>query len=260
MFESFNPFSKERRKEEKNALKSEHLKEGVKPIMACIFDSENLSEYRAFEALDQGHALPVDYFFRDEMMREKELTNAGEKTYVISPNNEQDKFSYGYRNCTGVVVVGRSKENGKEISFMSHEDPQRFLEDVTSKFTVDLKRKISELKALSEDGTVDAVVFGGNYFKSLPDYIKNYLDSVKLLDKIIEKELGFSPVVLAGPNVVGGDQAIYFDTQHRRIYMLKPEDLKKTNVPYMASKARQEEEKWKEAAQNAAQKYFSGDF
>ncbi len=115
MFEGLNPFSK---KEEKNTLKSEHLKEGVKPIMACIFDDENPSERRAFEALDQERALSVDYFFRDETMHEKELTNAGEKTYVISPNNEQDKFSYGYKNCTGVVVVGRSKENGKEISFM----------------------------------------------------------------------------------------------------------------------------------------------
>ncbi len=134
------------------------------------------------------------------------------------------------------------------------------MEDVKSKFTVDLERKIAELKALSEDGTVDAVVFGGNYFKGQPSYIQNYLDSVKLLDKIIEKEFGFSPVVLTGPNIVGGDQAIYFDTQNRRMYIMKPEDLKRTNVPYVASQARKEKEKWKEASDSALHRHVPEDF
>lgn len=256
MFEGLNPFSKK----EKNTLKSEHLKEGVKPIMACIFDEENPSEKRAFEALDKEHALPVDYFFSDELMREKGLTNAGEKTYVISPSNEQDKFSYGYKDCTGVIAVGRSKENGKEISFMSHEDPQEFLEDVKSKFMVDLEHKIAGLKALSEEGTVDAVVFGGNYFKDRPNYMKNYLDSIELLNKMIKQGFGFSPVVLTGPNVVGGNQAVYLETQKRRIHILKPEDLVRTNLPYVASQAGKQKQEWKRASGSASHRFLSEDF
>lgn len=245
MFEGFHIFSKDRKVKEINALKSEHLKEGVKPIMACVFNREKSEEEDAFSSLNTANALRIDYYDSDEAMREKGLTNAGERTYLISPNNEQDKFSYDYLTCTGVIAVGRSKESGKEISFMSHEDPTSFLRDVKENFILDLRKRASELKALSEEGTVDAVVFGGNYLRDSSDYQKTYIESIALLNKIINDELGFSPVTLSPSTTRGASQAVYFDTQNKRIYIMKPEDLeKRINVPYVASKAREEEQKW----------------
>lgn len=258
MFEFFRQSKQEEGgvAEKPDALVSEHLKEGVAPIRACIFNARSDEECKVFPNVRE--ALDVNFYDSDDIMRLKELRNAGENTYVISPIDERSKLSGGYKNCTGVVVVGRSRDGGKELSFMSHEDPKNFLQNHKKSFIADLTKQLEEIKKAAEDETIDAVVFGGNYgdWGENSEYKKDYKDSVALLSETIEKELGFSPVVLTGPNIVGGDTGAYFDTAKRRLYILKPEEERATNLPYRAEDVPAEEAKWQKSKPVGSRRKF----
>ena len=198
------------------------------------------------------------------------MLNSGKETYVISPCDSQNKYSDSYLNCTGVVVSGVDKETGKNISFMSHQNPEWFLDGIgkTSgnsintnvvKFKQDLAKNINELKNRCISGTVDAVIFGGNkedFSSDVPDekfirgfdneesYNKesydNYVNSIKVLRLVISNELGFSPVVMSGPNdnFTTGLHSLtsYYDNENKRLYMIRPkQDVSVKNEPYIAS-------------------------
>lgn len=244
--------------EKPDALKSEHLKDGVAPIRACVFNKESMEEWENFQEVPI-EALDVNYYDSQDVMRLKELRNAGERTYVISPIDERSKLSDGYRNCTGVVVVGRAKDGGREISFMSHEDPEKFLQRQKKSFIADLTKQLEEMKKAAEAETIDAVVFGGNYgdWGEGSEYKKAYKDSVALLGETIEKALGFSPVVMTGPDIVGKGEGVYFDTAKRRLYILKPEEEEHTtNLPYRAEDALAEEAKWQKSKPTGFRRKF----
>jgi hypothetical protein len=69
---------------------------------------------------------------------------------VISNINTQNKYSNRYYNCTGIVVIGKDKETGENISFLTHQDPLYFLvEGQREKFTVATQEVLLDLKERS---------------------------------------------------------------------------------------------------------------
>lgn len=227
---------------EKNQL--EHLNPGVSPIMACVGTREDFEEEPTPGLTDRLHyfgenpqTLLVDYYATDSENNMKGIKHAGEKTYAISEISGLNKFSLKYANCTGVIVAGQDKVNGKNISFFTHQDSMKILPEgeVRKHFIADLKSRLEELQNRTVPGTVDAVIFGGSFLDNSTwteedtkivgekvDFEKEYTDSINLLSAQISDVLGFEPTVIAGPKTMHGrDDAIY-DNEHRRLYLRRP--------------------------------------
>jgi len=208
------------------------LREGVHPIVACIgskkdFDDQ-LSEIKSrARNPDTKNVNYSDFAINNT---KNGFKHAGFETYVISPIDSSNKWSTGFYDCTGIVAVGIDKETGKEISFMSHQDPKLFLKKHKDVFINDMLERLKDLNNRSEYQTIDITIFGGNFLfpgtegidendKSL---MENYLYSINLLSKIIKLELGFNPDIISGPKTVRNCDTAYFDNDNRRLYLVKP--------------------------------------
>lgn len=257
-------------KNQKSSL--EHLNLGVSPIMACIgtredFDKETGLTDRLGYWGENPQTLLVDYYADSYENSLKKIRNAGTKTYAISDISDLNKFSLKYANCTGVIVAGQDKITGKNISFFTHQDPTIILPEGLDSdlFRGDLKRSLKKLRDRSVPGTIDAVIFGGNYLdsdkeeeknkqaqkekRSLPsprvEFEKNYKDSISLLSTQISDVLGFEPTVIAGPKtMIGRDDAIY-DNEHRRLYLRRPEIGDKSSESFSPQEMNEREEGWR---------------
>lgn len=229
-------------------LKNEHLEEGVKPIIGGIYDKNNIDkETQSFLNNLKKDADFVNFIYTEKDIKENKMYNSGKLSYVISFCNEKNKYSENYLDCTGVVIVGKDKETGKNISFLSHQNPDFFIKykEGRLKFKADLDKSIDDLISKCKQGTIDAIIFGGNkqdVSENIPDenfnqgidnideYLKGpfdeYVKSVKYLNYIIKQKIGFSPVVISGPNdnfeTNNHSLNIYFDNNNRRLYILKP--------------------------------------
>jgi len=168
-----------------------------------------------------------------------------------------------FRKLNKVVIVGKDKETGKNISIMSHQSPEALFEDeeILLNFKNQLISSIEEMKSRCVPNSLDFVVFGGikeeisdkepdeNFRMGIDDPAKfmkgpydDYVRSIRFLNYIISQKTGFSPVVMLDPNEnFKTDEYslnVYFDNENRRLYMIRPEqdkDIK--NEPYMASEA-----------------------
>ncbi len=209
---------------------NEHLKPGVKPIIACVGTQEDFvnnleatldTRRQTNEIL--GAVQRVAYGNKD-LAKEGFLVNET-PNYVISPINARDKTSREYVDCTGMVVAGLDKETGENISFLTHQDPKKFLNEDKDKFTNDLKKRFAEIRDRCQPGTIDAVIFGGAYFDhpAFKNLKENYVNSIKVLSKVIEGDLGFEPVVINGPKIGAGWDNCIYDNGNRRLYMVRPE-------------------------------------
>lgn len=201
-----------------------HLIEGVKPIMVCIgsypdFDDSGGTDemgarlYRSSKGLHN-----VNYFSNVSDLNRNNFLNSGEKTYVISILDGFNKVSEGFCDCTGLVVVGLDKETGENISFLTHQDPTKFLEDKKDDFLSHLRQRLIEVKNKCKPGTIDAVIVGGNFVGGR----RVYLDSIELLSTEARSALGFKPVVINGPKKESGWDNVYFDNKNRRLYFFRP--------------------------------------
>ena len=99
---------------------------------------------------------------------------------------------------------------------------------------------MQKIKDKSVQGSVDVVIFGGN-----PAL---YEESIKSLADICKSNFDFEPVILTGPNRIGGYDgftSVFLDTQNRRLYLTRPEQPDyKTNGSYLPSRYGVEKEKW----------------
>jgi hypothetical protein len=149
--------------------------------------------------------------------------------YMMSPIDSAIKFSTRYVDCTGVAVVGTDKETGKNISFLTHQNPAYFTYDSVN-FLKDLGDRLQEIKERCEQGTIDAVLFGGKFsnvkeFADQPYHPihdldkKRYLSSIKIVTAAIETGLGFSPTVISGPKINPAREQVIFDTHERRLFL-----------------------------------------
>jgi len=171
---------------------------------------------RKTEEIQYGKPFP-DIFPADKA---RHLQFLGEDV-AISGINEHPKYSTGYYSCIGCVVIGKTKA-GKNISLMTH---QLGMEQGKTKqeFKQDLEHFLSQV----EPGTVDAVLFGGefdmSYKKWREDPAPLYIRQIESSASIMRDVLGFDPTVLAGP-ASGSyryvDAAV--DTETRRMWIIRP--------------------------------------
>ncbi len=230
-------------------LKPEHLKKEFRPIISGIYDRNNVDKETQYFIDDfKKNAEFVDFNYREKEIKENKMHSSGYETYVISSCNEKNKYSFSYLNCTGVLAVGVDRLTGKNISFLSHQNPEAFLEDkeVQSNFRKDIEKNIDDLISRCLPGSIDIVVLGGNKedisqkmpdenfrmgIDNIEDFLKGpfdtYIKSVKYLNYIVKQKIGFSPIVISGPNdnfeTNNHSLSIYFDNENRRLYMIKPE-------------------------------------
>lgn len=229
-------------------LKPEHLKKEFRPIISGIYDRNNLDKETQYFIDDfKKDAEFVDFYYQKNIIKENKIYNSGLETYVISLCNEKNKYSFSYRDCTGIVAVGVDKITGENISFLSHQNPDAFLADkeVRSNFKKDIEKDIDDLVSRCIPGSIDIVVFGGNKedvsekipdenfrmgIDNIEDFLQGpfdtYVKSVKYLNYIIKQKIGFSPIVMSGPNdnfeTDNHSVSVYFDNKNRRLYMIKP--------------------------------------
>ena len=242
----------------KNSLKSEHLKHGIRPIIACIGTPEqfrqNLNRKSSAE-LGFHEAAPseknnnrnIDYYGHPEELRQQNFKNADRNSYVISAVDSSNKFSKGFKNCTGLIVSGLEKDTGKNISFVSHHDPDYFLsgDEAEKLFNRDLREQLEELKKRCGDGTIDAVIVGGNYFENLSESQTQYLKSIRLLSEEVQGVLGFEPVVMTGPkNRRSGQDDVFYDNEQRRLYIMRPAVGEEFTKSYLPSDVKNQEKRW----------------
>lgn len=231
--------SSERKIENKKTNK--HLREGVSPIVACVGNSEDFKYDGKINWILSGK--PINYAHDiafgakpEELKRDVfEFKNDGHESYVISPVDSIDKYSKNYHDCTGVIITGKEKGTGKNISFMSHQDPSYFLGAHSQKFPEDLTNQIQELKKRCEGGTIDAVIFGGRYAKgknyevSNPGrdlFIEEYKKSIRFLSENIKSLVGFEPLVIVGPKTEPGADTVFYDNDTRRLFLVRNKSKK----------------------------------
>ncbi len=238
----------------KNASKSEHLRDGIPPIIACIgteadFENDPSLQAKLFivPTHNQAGVHDVDYFGDPESLRRQNFKNAGEGSYAISPVDNLDKLSRKFRNCTGLVVAGVDKKTGKNMSLLSHEDPGYFLDERNNNkdsFLTDLRQRLQELHEKSAEGTVDAVIVGGNWFKWGPGYKRAYRKSIELLSQEVENIFGFMPVVMTGPKTTGGEESVFYNNEHRRLYIVRPRVGRASTESFIRSEMKTKERRW----------------
>jgi hypothetical protein len=233
---------------EPNPLKSEHLINRAKPIIACIGSFEDF--ITEFTVLNKGTE-NIDWNASKKESEEKGILSAGEYTYVISPLDEKDKRSYGLSNCTGVVVVGQDKKNtDKNLSFISHQYWSKLAKlgpvPLLPSFLADLNTRLSEVKERCVSGTIDAVIVGGTYFTDSV-YKKNYEDAIDVLSQNIKNAFGFEPVVITGPKINDEEKEedILLDTKNRQLYIERPEVGDTSSESYLPSDFEEQEKKWR---------------
>lgn len=238
-------------KDSLNTLKCEHLKEGVTPIMGCIYDRAAMTD--------------KDIAFFDNFKKDAVVVNYLTE-YAMSKVGEENKYSEQYFDCSAVYAVGIDKNTGENISFLSHQDPEKIFKntDILLNFKKDLNKKIEELIDRSMPSSTDIVILGGNkdikYDEDLKTDMDNmdprriqeimekieagpfelYRESISFLSKIIFEKLNFYPTVISGPNsnVKDDDPThnnaldLYCDTKNRRIYQIRVKNTSENNESY----------------------------
>ncbi len=229
--------------------KNKHLNPGVPAIITCLDIAENRNVPPISEEIEQ-----VDLYCDPEEARRDGFIKEGERSYIFSPIDGFSKFSMEYANCTGIVAVGNDRETKENISFMSHQNPGYVFHGEQDVFIRDLNQRLSEIKQRCDVGTVDIVIFGGQYmeFKDVPSdhemqkYMKGeYLESIKLLSEEIEKNFGFNPVVVAGPKLVAGHDFVVFNNENRRLYLTRGNTNDEFTKSFNANEIDLEKNSWK---------------
>ncbi|MFA6325276.1 MAG: hypothetical protein WCX46_03570 [Candidatus Paceibacterota bacterium] len=225
-------------------------KEGFKPIRACLIDSTKPLDEITIEAIERikKDGLFVDYDGENTFLEKNNLRNAGENSYVISESNEEPKYTERVCNCTVVVGVGEEIGSKKQISFMSHQDPDAFLSDKKENFTTDLIEATQEFKKKVKENSIDILVLGGR-----TGFWDEYEESIKCVADVFTKEFSLEPTIMTGPNTKMNraeidfnrdSTGVYLDTQNRRLYILRPSQESKVNEDYLPSELENKKKDW----------------
>jgi len=227
--------------QESDVLKSEHLTEGFRPIMACVGSEEEYGdEIKKLKDLEiVSH--DIDFEANPSSLKEKGFKSAGHKSYVISPIDERPKFTKHLFDCTALIVVGREIGTQTELSFLTHQNPKEFLYFQKKAFVKHLTERLKELKEKCSEGSIDVVIAGGN----LREDALVYQQSLQILDSVVQETCGFEPLVISGPKEAQGSDKIYFDTQTRRAYIVRPDTDHYKDV-FKPSEVGEMKEKWRD--------------
>ncbi|MCC7160562.1 hypothetical protein IT399_02500 [Candidatus Nomurabacteria bacterium] len=161
-------------------------------------------------------------------MDAKKALHAGKSTYVISTIDELNKFEKEIYMCTVLIVVGKDKNSGQNVSFVSHQYPGEFLNDKKKDFIDHLQQRLLEFKEKCEKETIEAVIVGGKDYKPLKTndpMTEWYTESIKLLEGQVEHILKIKAKTVNGPkhNHEERPDLAIFETQKRKLYLIRPE-------------------------------------
>lgn len=228
-----------------NPLKREHLAEGIKPIMTCVGTEEEYGEeIERIKKEFEDTASKVDYYAdNDPEKHEGWFTKVDRSGYKISTIDGSNKFTDKLHDCTSVIAVGTDLETGKNVSFLTHEDSYNTR---VGPFQEHLETRLQELKDKCREGTIDVVVAGGQL---VPRNIEAmyYRETLNTLNPLINKILGFEPVVASGPKEPKSNYSyddVYFDTENRRLYVVRPKDHVTYNDSFIAGDINEMNKKW----------------
>jgi hypothetical protein len=240
----------------KNIPEKVRLREDIRPITRQIVDSavgdEELDSILERLEEDEEVISWVDLNGGDlDELQANGFKHAGLDSYLISPISERDWMSDHYFNCTAVVAIGRDIDTDQEISFLSHQDPNYFVDgnrDKTEKFSQELRDSLKALKARSQADTVEVLLLGGNFSTTATDenyQPRHYRKSIKILGKIVQESLGFDPKVLAGPNNrIGSETVVVVETQKRKVWIDRSKQPPAFDESYQANMLDEVEKKW----------------
>ncbi len=244
-------------KEEINSLKSEHLNEGVQPIIGCVISDEEfglLQNDFVKEFEDPSNSLDVKYGEYSDELEKKGFKVIASGICIISPIDDRNKKSFEYANCTGVVAVGMEKETGKNISFLTHQNP-RSLKQYKESTSRALVESLDELKSRCTEGTIDIVIVGGSYIIRVIKINNNtyrdgvvqdeYEESIKVLSEQVRSVFGFEPVVISGPKMLNGEEKVFFNNENRRLYLVGPTGTSTGVKPFTQNNIDDEKPAWR---------------
>ena len=219
-----------------------HLEEGYPPIIACISDAHDLTkETLARIDTTKKEGIYIDYYVRNSKEYKK---GTG---YTMSHCDEKMKYSEFYLFCSGITVVGTDKITGKNISFLTHQDPYT-VKSLT--FKNELDKAMQEMIDRCVSGSIDAVIFSSRA-RSIKD-TRSYEESMKHLSELCENKLHFKPTILTGPNIVSKQSSdkftdAYFDTENRRFDLVRSDQISdRLNEPFTVDEYEKQAELWKE--------------
>lgn len=235
-------------------------------IIACV-GSEGDFKSKDRAALRRLQKIEVDFYAEEGRMDQMQQRHAGTESYVISPIDSQDKYSGRFKNCIGVVAVGRDKKTGKNVSFLTHQSPVDVLERSKDSFARDFTISLREFASTVRPETIDIVIVGGNFFDNInsarttpPELLyegrklslaDDFKDSIVDISKQIEEVLHIDPLVAVGPNMRRGHEAyptstsVWLNTKKRRLYIMRPEQKGIQNsISFRASKVEEVTKNW----------------
>ncbi len=239
------------------------LREGVQSLSVEIVDIdegneelETLREQMEMDTEETGTVHWIDFDGGDlEEMAAAGIKHDGVASYFISPISERNWFSDRYFNCTAVVAIGRDTATGKEVSFLSHQDPAYFIDgedEKKIKFRQEMANSLNEIRARCEEGTVEVLLFGGNFTPptsaspTITGYVhEHYERSIKELRSIVRESLGFDPKVAAGPNnTLGSETITAVDTKNRKLFIERDKQSAEFDQSFQANELEEKVKEW----------------
>jgi len=155
--------------------------------------------------------------------------------FVISQITDKPLYSTEYKDCTGIVAIGKDKETWKNVWFLTHQRPDRVVSNKKNSkenFVSSLNKIITELKNKCKNWTIDITLL---WWRN-DDNFKNYKKILNLTNKIVEKKLWFSLQVTAWPSIsnpeINTSKNILVDTETRRILLFKEYNSPTENVDF----------------------------
>jgi hypothetical protein len=118
------------------------------------------------------------------------------------------------------------------------------------KFVADFCARLTDLKERCIPGSVDVVIFGGEYNRGFSRSENRYTDSVNLLKGEVSNIFGFDPVIITGPKLpslssTSDTEDIFLETANRRLYISRPTTGDSSSESYMPDDIEAQANKWK---------------
>ena len=139
---------------------SEQLIKRVKPIIAWVGTVRDFAEHypslqKDFKGRSKDDVHNVDYDAPEQYFDEKVFLDSGLWAYVISTLDDKDKFSEELHDCTGLIVAGTENGSNKNISFLSHQNPEAFKINQPREFVTHLREQLEAIQKRCILGTID---------------------------------------------------------------------------------------------------------
>lgn len=237
------------------------------PIRAAILDRDNMTE--------EDMKTLSEFNTNAEFLAEAGF--GSEHRFTSTGINEKNKYSKALRMCTGVVAVGKLRDSGKEVSFMTHNLFPTILRskrnvkklsvrngasekvaynDIVRQYGEAFREQLKNFYELVDKDSIDVIGFGGQAYGRKGIFEdsswKEYESAIKYQSQLIKEELGSEPTIIAGPQdgptftgygETGTD--VYLDTQNRRLYIVRSEQKNaKRNENYKPENLEKEKKNW----------------